>query len=1206
MEIFGLLMLVFCVTPCLVKAQTPLSPASVRDFVPLSILNNQRSFRIETPQDTLVQDTLTIIPNSIQIIDIKTNTHLDTSYFILKNNLILSKKLSIIHYPLSIHYRVLPNNLGRKFFRIDSSKIDPKAMGIPIEFEYSSPQELANTPIFEKGLEYNGNYTQGFSVGNAQNLVVNQNFNLNLAGRLGDLDIQASMTDNNLPIQAEGNTQQLREFDKIFIQLRKGKNTLIAGDYELLKPTNTYFLNYLKKLQGFTFSNATDFTFKKSITKPQTATLTTKASAAISRGKFARNILSVQEGNQGPYRLVGTEGGNFFIILSGTEKVFVDGKQMMRGEENDYIIDYNRGDIMFMPKRLVTKDSRIVVEFEYADQSFLRSTLALTNQLTINKLQLNFNFYNEQDSKNSSGTQTLDTLEKRLLALAGDNFENAAPLSIRRVDDGFRSDRIQYQQLDTVVRNKPYQGVLVYSNNPELAKFTATFTPVGEGKGSYVQDISSANGRVYRWVAPDSLGRLQGGFEPIRKLTPPNSFQMWTVGGDYQLSKNTKISTEVALSNNDRNRFSSIGDSANFGLAVFSRLQNEFNLGKTDNWRFKTDIKFEGTQRDFRSQNPYRSSEFTRDWNIPLSIPSQNGSTVGNLSQTPSQTSERFFNSTFQLSRKDWFSMTYDFNRFIRTYNYNGLKNAGRLDFKRKGWQILADVNQLNTEGVVEKTNFSRPKMDISKTINDKYKIGFYGEREKNQRTDALADTFLRSSFYYDLARFYFEKQNTERSNFGVSYSQRFDYQPFIKQFLQISKIDELSVTGGFTKNTHSQLNWNMTYRNLKVPDTAKTTLRSQETYLGRVEYNFNAFKNAIYANTLYEIGSGQEQKLEFQYVRVNKGEGQYVWRNRNSDTIPQLDEFEIAPFQDQADYVRISLYTNQFIRTNNVSFSQSLRLDPRAIWAEKQGFLKFLGKFSTNSTLLINRRVKNDFNTEGPSSGFVKVNQWNPFELDVPDRALVALTVNARNSFFFNRSSAVWDIEVGQLNLRNRNILVTGFEERARAEYFFRNRWNISKNFALQNYVAVGSQLNNSEAFQMRNYTLDLVKTEPQLTWMSSNDFRLILAYKYKNGSNTLKINGERITNNDFSLEATWNKSINSQFRTRFAYVDVTYTGERNTPIEFALLEGLQNGQNFLWNISLDRNLSKNMFLNITYEGRKTGDVRVVHVGRAAVRANF
>ena len=1166
------------------RAQTPLS--------------NERIFILKTISDTLIKDSFSIIPNSVQIIDNQTNKLIDSILYEVKNNLILVKQNFITHPSyLILKYRVLPFDLGKKYVRLDSARIDPLA---PRGFEINYGDPLISGSIFEKGLDYNGNYTQGFSIGNSQNLVVNQNFNLNLSGKLGDLDILASMTDNNLPIQAEGNTLELRQFDRIFIQLKKKNNTLIAGDFELSRP-NSYFTNYYKKLQGLTVLNSTDFLLKKTLTTRQTATLTTKGSAAIARGKFARMVLAVGEGNQGPYRLMPSESsGSFFIVLAATEKVFFDGKLLTRGDENDYVIDYNTGTIQFTPKRLITKDSRVIIEFEYADQSYLRSTVALSNEFKINKLKLNFSLYTEQDAKNSSGTQALDSLDKRLLVAAGNIAPT--PLSIQPTSDGFRSDRIQYKLVDTTVRNVFYSQILVYSTNPDSAKYTASFAPVGDGRGNYVQEVSSANGRVYRWVAPDSSGLLRGAFDPIRTLVPPNQQQLATLGADYELFKNTKLITEVALSRNDANRFSSISDSSNIGFAIYSNLQNHFEFGKKESFSVKTDVKFEATQRTFKPLNPYRAAEFTRDWNIPTTTSTSSfaGNSIGNLAARQTNAAERMILGNVIFSKKDWFSTSYEFGGFQRDTIYKGMKHTARFDFNRKGWNLGTAWNVLNTEGVVERTKFSRPNFSFSKNFKNNLRIGLNADRERNERRDAQKDTLLRTSFAFDSWRFSVDKSNTEGGNFGSFFSQRYDYQPFANQFLNLSKVNEMGFNGNLTKKETQTLTWQLTYRDLKVSDTSQTTLRPQQSYLGRVEYNFSFFKTAVIGSLLYEIGSGQEQKIEYQYVKVNKGEGQYVWRNRNSDTIPQLDEFEIAPFPDQADYVRVSLFTNQFIRTNNVSFAQSLRFEPRRLLAKDSShFALFAKRFSTASNLQISRKVKNGENTEG-------VTQWNPFQLNVPDGVLVGLNLALRNSLYFNRNSAKWDLELGQLANRNRIIVVTGFEERGKNEYYFRNRWTISRHLTLLNYVSKGNQLNRSEAFKVRDYNISQWKIEPQLTWQIGNDFRLAFQYKYRTGSNTLKINGESIKTNDISTEATLNRSINGQFRAKFGFVKIDYIGSKNTPVEFAMLEGLQNGRNFIWGVTFDQTISKNILLSLSYDGRKAGESRVVHVGRAQIRASF
>jgi hypothetical protein len=70
--------------------------------------------------------------------------------------------------------------------------------------------------------------------------------------------------------------------------------------------------------------------------------------------------------------------------------------------------------------------------------------------------------------------------------------------------------------------------------------------------------------------------------------------------------------------------------------------------------------------------------------------------------------------------------------------------------------------------------------------------------------------------------------------------------------------------------------------------------------------------------------------------------------------------------------------------------------------------------------------------------------------------------------------------------------------------------------------------------------------------------------------------------------------------------YPKIDFKGQDNSPIELAMLQGLQNGRNYLWSLSLNRSLTDNVLLSLSYDGRKTGVARTVHVGRMMVRAGF
>ena len=79
-----------------------------------------------------------------------------------------------------------------------------------------------------------------------------------------------------------------------------------------------------------------------------------------------------------------------------------------------------------------------------------------------------------------------------------------------------------------------------------------------------------------------------------------------------------------------------------------------------------------------------------------------------------------------------------------------------------------------------------------------------------------------------------------------------------------------------------------------------------------------------------------------------------------------------------------------------------------------------------------------------------------------------------------------------------------------------------------------------------------------------------------------------------------------NGTLSARANVVNIKYNSQEISFLSYELLEGLKNGQNYTWNLSVERNLSTYMQLSLNYDGRKLQDSQIVHTGGVQFRAFF
>jgi hypothetical protein len=385
------------------------------------------------------------------------------------------------------------------------------------------------------------------------------------------------------------------------------------------------------------------------------------------------------------------------------------------------------------------------------------------------------------------------------------------------------------------------------------------------------------------------------------------------------------------------------------------------------------------------------------------------------------------------------------------------------------------------------------------------------------------------------------------------------------------------------------------------VYNQAVSRQKDDRTVLGRTEYRINEWKGFVTGNVFYELGTGQEQRKDFAYIEVPAGQGQYTWNDYDSNGVQGLNEFEIAAFQDQAKFIRILIPTNEFIKAAYTTFNYSFTFNPRSIFGKKEGsrLARFASRFTWQTSMQKSKKsiARQDV-------------ELNPFKYNLQDTALLTLNTSVLNTLSFNRFSTRWGMDFSNIQNTGKALLTYGYESRKLVDWQAKIRWNISTTLTFDVINRWGENALFTPSFENRNFQLAQYSVEPRLLFVNRTVFRLQTGYKYDRKKNNAQYGGEASASNAVNLETKYNVLQNSSINGRFTYSNIRYNAPgnkaANTTVSYIMLDGLLPGNNFLWSIDFTKRLMKSIELNFQYEGRKPGDARTVHVGRAAVRALF
>lgn len=1093
----------------------------------------------------IVFDTIAVNPDNIQIYKKDGTPISQESYSIDAEKATIYFK-EIGADTLQIKYWHFPSFLTQKHSLYNTNRVVPGSEGRKL---FQVAPKTPTTFIPFDGLQTDGSISRAITVGNNQNLVTTSNLDLQIIGKLSDkVNLRASIQDNSSPLQNGGYSQKIDEFDQIFMELYGKDWSIKAGDLFVENRTSS-FLNFNKKVQGI----STRFLFEKNEKKT-----TIETAAALVRGQYAKSEFVGQEGNQGPYKLRGTNNELYILIISGSERVFVNGRQLTRGENNDYVIDYNSGEIRFTSLFPITSEMRIIVEYQYTERNYTRF-LGYGNIVhETPKWKLGGSVYTETDIKGQPLQLSLNEDQIAILQQAGnDPMKMYAPSAYL---DTYSENKILYKKVQE-------NGIeyFEFSTNPEDELYMVSFAYVGENAGNYILVNTNAIGKIYQYTPPID-GVKQGNYDPLIKLTPPSKTTLFAVSAGYKPTERTKIETEWSFSNQDQNLFSSIDDQNNKGWAA--QLTARHQLVSKWNWTLEGNALF--VHQHFRPIERMYSIEFDRDWNVLT--------TQGNQS---------LISVSVHANPNTHSTLHYTAERLEYTNSYQGIRQSIQANYQTKHWKINSSSSYLTADATAQRTSISRSTNE-AKYQWKKYWTGARFSLEDYRIKDKFTAAYDPISQSYWQSELFVGRGDSAKMNIEIGWIARANDSIYNQRLQPSTYSNAWYIKSQLIKTTTSELSVYTNYRILKYLFTDEN---NEQSLNSRLVYTDRFFKEFVQWSTIYETTSGSIAQQEYTYIQVEPGLGTHMWNDYNGNGIQELEEFEIAPFPDQAIYVRMLLPNQNYLRTHQNKWTQLVNIGFTQ-WQNEENWKSLASKFHIQLSWMSEKHFIKD---QGKLT-------LNPFESD--ENLLVAMNESLRSSLYFNRGKQHYSTTYAYIKHRTKNILTFGSMDNWITSHQVQFSHLMKKTWLAEILTTYDLSRSISESYDIKNYYIDGYTIGPKLSYLFSKNTRLQLFYEYSDKKNTQGM--ETLIQNRMGSQLLFQFEKSFNINGEFSFYQNKFEGNPYSAVAYQLLEGLQPGKNMTWRLMLQRNITKYLEANIHYQGRSSETSKTIHTGSIQLRAFF
>ena len=420
---------------------------------------------------------------------------------------------------------------------------------------------------------------------------------------------------------------------------------------------------------------------------------------------------------------------------------------------------------------------------------------------------------------------------------------------------------------------------------------------------------------------------------------------------------------------------------------------------------------------------------------------------------------------------------------------------------------------------------------------------------------------------------------------FNIKLIQRDDKKSSNLSLNNYSNSKQINANLNLIKNKNLKYNISTTYRTLSfLADSLQS--ESENSILSSNNISAKLIKDFISLNLRYELGKGKENKKEKNYIKVPDGMGTHSWIDYNNNDLEELNEFQLANFEDLANYVVLYLPSSKFENVYSLKYNHSVQLNPAGITENK-----LLQKLNFSNNFVVQNKNKSN-------SQFL-----NPFNNNM-DSSITFSSLH-QNSVYYNRSSKQFNLLINNINRLNQNTFSYGTDNQIIKENNVVVNLGLSNSLTSFSKIIFGEKSNTSTFFQSKNYDYKYLQIEEEITLskLKNTDIKFIYVYKKKESIN---LENELFSSHNLSINFKRKANDRNQIFGESKMVFIDYNGSSNPVLSYELLEGLNNGINFVWQINVKHTLKNNMILVVGYNGRKSENSETKHIGNMQIQSYF